>query len=118
MMLKQRKLDPARRSIGGRVELEVCWRDDRFGKGPCFSVYDHGREILRFDLFDQAPHWHTYREATQPRHYFEHGVLDGRVYDRALLHRHAIGVARTKYAITPELERWLLVELWERTKHG
>lgn len=79
MMLKHKKHGPVRRRIGN-VELEVCWRDDTFGAGPCFSVFKHGREVLRFDLFDVGAHWHDYREATQPRHYF---ARDGASYTPA-----------------------------------
>jgi hypothetical protein len=126
-MLKHRKLRAVKRKQHG-LELEVCWRDDRFGKGPCFSVYRHHREVLRFDLFERGAHYHSYREPNQPRHYFTRsgetvktdniGAVN---LDRMepppfdVLIRKAVEIARKHYpAVDAELERWIAAELWTR----
>lgn len=110
MMTKQRKLYATRHKIGGGVELEVCYRDDRFGKGPCFSVYDHKREMLRFDLFETNAHWHDYREHGQPRHYFDPREARG---ERATvrLFEDAIKLATSKYPGIDAARPWLWPEL-------
>lgn len=129
MMLKHRKLRAIRRKQHG-IEIEVCWRDDKFGKGPCFSVYRHKREMLRFDLFELGAHWHSYREAGQPRHYFSKSGESFVLRDPTVrfedfppppfgvLIRCAVGIARTQYpALDAELEAWITAELWAR-KNG
>lgn len=114
MMFKNRKLYPIKKPLGGGVQIEVCWRDDRFGKGPCFSIYRNGTEMLRFDLFERDAHWHDYREATQPRHYFDrhrHAVGD---HATAKLFGAAIDLAITKYPQVEAQRDWVWRELVAR----
>lgn len=51
--------DSRRLDLGDGIEIEVCRRDDRFGKGPCVSVWADGLEELRLDLFEDRPHLHV-----------------------------------------------------------
>lgn len=59
-----------RQTADARVSLVIYERSDELGQGPAMSVYRHGTEVLRFDLFAPA-HVHRMGEPTQPRHYYE-----------------------------------------------
>jgi hypothetical protein len=72
MMLKHRRYDVRSMRLAG-FRIEIYWRSDDLGDGPCMSIYVGGREIVRFDLFDPA-HKHLRRQPYQPRIYYPEGL--------------------------------------------
>jgi hypothetical protein len=82
MMLKNKRYDVRSVRLGG-YRLEVYWRCDALGDGPCMSLHVAGREHARFDLFDPA-HKHLYRHAHQPRVYYPPGKTLAEYIDLAI----------------------------------
>ena len=129
MMTRQKRYAVVKRRVGS-LELEVCRRDDQYGAGPCFSVYKHGREILRFDLFPVGAHWHVYSEVNQPRHYFakdgtsfvpvapdiESGARRAAAppWDVMVQAAHAEAARRFPQLASDDARAWLLAELAQR----
>jgi hypothetical protein len=62
--------------IQENVWLEVYWRDDRAGRGPCASLYVRDVELIRFDCFpgDQG-HCHVnFEQNRAQRWYYQPGT--------------------------------------------
>lgn len=69
MMLQHKRYD-ARVHRGAGYRLEIYWRSDELGEGPCMSLYVGKREHARFDLFAGSAHKHLRRQPSQPRDYY------------------------------------------------
>lgn len=72
MMLRHRRFDVRVQRMSG-ARIEVYWRADESGCGPCMSAYAGKRERLRFDLFTPA-HMHDGAFAKSPRVYYPEGL--------------------------------------------
>jgi hypothetical protein len=57
----------------GQIRISIYRRNDDLGRGVAFSVYKHGRELRRYDLFPHAAHMHVRSDPGQPRRYFPPG---------------------------------------------
>jgi hypothetical protein len=68
MMLKHQRYDMRVQRMSG-YRIEVYWRADESGVGPCMSLYVNAKEAMRLDLFDPA-HMHIAKQHRQPRIYF------------------------------------------------
>lgn len=73
MMLKHQRYDVRVQRMNG-YRIEVYWRADQDGVGPCLSLYIGHKEELRFDLFDGSAHMHVARQARQPRIFYPQGA--------------------------------------------
>jgi hypothetical protein len=78
------------------VWVEVYWRDDSAGRGPCASLYAHTTELLRFDCFDgDQGHCHVnFWQNRGERWYYRPGTvrqhIDQSAYDLAKNFRFAL----------------------------
>lgn len=89
MMLRHKRFD-VRVTRMGPVRVEVYWRADESGCGPCMSVYIGKKERLRCDLFDPA-HVHYGTVHGAPRNYYPEGLSREEYIALAIedLHTHA-----------------------------
>ncbi len=94
MMLKHKRYD-ARVTRLGPVRVEVYWRADELGCGPCLSVYVGKKERLRCDLFDPA-HVHHGNVHGAPRNYYPPNLSRAEYIALAIedLHRHVPKASR------------------------
>jgi hypothetical protein len=74
---QQPRHDLTKYPIQDEVWLEVYWRDDRAGRGPCASLYARDVEVLRFDCFgDDQGHCHVNIEQNRgQRWYYPAGTV-------------------------------------------
>lgn len=82
MMLRHKRYD-LRVTRMAQCRIEVYWRADDLGCGPCMSLYVGGRERMRFDLFDPA-HWHHASTKGAPRAYYPPGLTLAEYAERAM----------------------------------
>lgn len=96
MMLRHKRYDTRVVRMAG-CRVEVYWRADELGCGPCLSVYIGKYERLRFDLFDPA-HMHFGNVMGSPRHYYPAGLTRAEYVALALedLSTHCPKVERCK----------------------
>ena len=51
-MVQQPRHDLTKIPVQDAVWVEVYWRDDAAGRGPCASLYVRDVEVMRFDCFE------------------------------------------------------------------
>jgi len=65
--------------VGNGFGVEVCRRDDRFGRGVCMSLHCGEVEVMRFDLFEPAHLHFAVEQGDAPRIIFPPGPIEQHV---------------------------------------
>lgn len=65
--------------INHNLRISASTRDDVAGKGICISLYCNNVEVMRFDLFDELPHYHVNQSALSHRIFIRERSMDDKL---------------------------------------